>query len=135
MGTLLGGVYEYFCSVFTEIVFGKVFWDYSDIPFNIGGRVNLLYCFFWGVAVVVWFHYVYPPISRWIEKIPKKAGTAASWCLILFMCCNVVMSCMALVRYEKRSVDPTPHNAVEAWLDEHYGDGKMEKIYPNAKKA
>lgn len=42
---------------------------------------------------------------------------------------------MALVRYEKRSVDPTPHNAVEAWLDEHYGDGKMEKIYPNAKKA
>ena len=135
VGTLLGGVYEYFCSVFTEIVFGKVFWDYSDIPFNIGGRVNLLYCFFWGVAVVVWFHYVYPPISRWIEKIPKKAGTAASWCLILFMCCNVVMSCMALVRYEKRSVDPTPHNAVEAWLDEHYGDGKMEKIYPNAKKA
>lgn len=35
VGTLLGGVYEYFCSVFTEIVFGKVFWDYSDIPFNI----------------------------------------------------------------------------------------------------
>ena len=135
VGTLLGGVYEYFCSVFTEIVFCKVFWDYIDIPFNIGGRVNLLYCFFWGVAVVVWFHYVYPPISRWIEKIPKKAGTAASWCLILFMCCNVVMSCMALVRYEKRSVDPTPHNAVETWLDEHYGDGKMEKIYPNAKKA
>ena len=135
VGTFLGGAYEYLCSVFTELVFGKVFWDYSRIPFNLGGRINLLYCFFWGVAVVVWFHYVYPPISRWIEKIPKKAGTAVSWCLILFMCCNVVMSCMALVRYEKRSVDPTPHNAVETWLDEHYGDGKMEKIYPNAKKA
>ena len=45
VGTLLGGAYEYLCSVFTEIVFGKVFWDYSDIPFNLGGRINLLYCF------------------------------------------------------------------------------------------
>lgn len=44
-GTLLGGAYEYFCSVFTELVFGKVFWDYSKIPFNLGGRINLLYCF------------------------------------------------------------------------------------------
>ena len=37
-----------------RIVFGKVFWDYSDIPFNLGGRINLLYCFFWGIAAVVW---------------------------------------------------------------------------------
>ena len=52
MGTFLGGAYEYICSVFTEIVFGTVFWDYSDIPFNLGGRINLLYCFFWGFAAV-----------------------------------------------------------------------------------
>ena len=44
----LGGAYEYLCSVFTELVFGKVFWDYSWMPFNLGGRINLLYCFFWG---------------------------------------------------------------------------------------
>ena len=48
MGTFLGGAYEYLCSVFTELVFGKVFWDYSAIPFNLGGRINLLYCFFLG---------------------------------------------------------------------------------------
>ena len=48
MGTLLGGAYEYICSVFTEIVFGTIFWDYSKIPFNLAGRVNLLYCFFLG---------------------------------------------------------------------------------------
>lgn len=44
-GTILGGAYEHICSVFTEIVFGTVFWDYSKIPFNLGGRINLLYCF------------------------------------------------------------------------------------------
>lgn len=52
-GTFIGGAYEYICSVFTEIVFGKIFWDYRGLPFNLGGRINLLYCFFWGIAVVV----------------------------------------------------------------------------------
>lgn len=37
-GTLTGGAYEYFCSVFTELVFGQVFWDYGGIPFNLGGQ-------------------------------------------------------------------------------------------------
>lgn len=46
IGTFLGGAYEYICSIFTEIVFGKVFWDYSKIPFNLSGRINLLFCFF-----------------------------------------------------------------------------------------
>ena len=36
-GTLLGGLYEYLCSVFTELVFGTVFWDYSAIPLTWAG--------------------------------------------------------------------------------------------------
>lgn len=60
MGTFLGGAYEYTCSVLTEMLFGKVFWDYSKIPFNLGGRINLLYCFFWGIAAVVWIKGIYP---------------------------------------------------------------------------
>ena len=34
-GTFLGGAYEYLCSVFTELVFGTVFWDYSGFAFNL----------------------------------------------------------------------------------------------------
>lgn len=30
-GTLLGGVFEYVCSVVTERIFGTIFWDYSRI--------------------------------------------------------------------------------------------------------
>ena len=32
-GALSGGLYEYVCSVFTEVFFGVRFWDYSDIAF------------------------------------------------------------------------------------------------------
>jgi hypothetical protein len=53
-GTVMGGVYEYVCSAVTELLFGTVFWDYSKFKFNLGGRINLLYCFFWGIAAVIW---------------------------------------------------------------------------------
>lgn len=134
-GTLLGGAYEYLCSVFTEIVFGKVFWDYSGIPFNLGGRINLLYCFFWGIAAVVWFKLFYPRISRLIEKIPAKPGKMLTWFFILFMCCNITLTCMALIRYDERSRGIAAEEAWQGWMDERYDDAKMEKIYPNAKNV
>jgi uncharacterized membrane protein len=133
IGTLLGGAYEYLCSVFTEIFFGKVFWDYSNIPFNLGGRINLLYCFFWGIAAVVWFKRLYPPLEKWIERIPQKVGKIITWGLLVFMCCNIMVSCMALVRYDEREKGIRAETRWEHWTDEHYDDAKMKKIYPNAK--
>lgn len=133
MGTLLGGAYEYLCSVFTEMVFGTVFWDYSWMPFNLGGRINLLYCFFWGFAAVVWFKKLYPLTSMLIEKIPIRPGKVVTWVLIIFMTCNMMVSCMALIRYDQRT-DGIP--ATEDWqeaMDEHFGDARMDRIYPNAK--
>ena len=132
-GTFLGGAYEYICSVFTEIVFGKVFWDYSDIPFNLGGRINLLYCFFWGIAAVVWLKKFYPVISRWIEKIPMKFGEIITWILIVFMVANMLVSTLALARYDERAHQKPAANAIEQTIDAHFPDARMEKIYPNAK--
>lgn len=135
VGTFLGGAYEYLCSVFAELFFGKVFWDYSGIPFNLGGRINLLYCFFWGIAAVIWIKVLYPRISDWIEKIPKLTGYIVTWCLILFMAANMVVSAAALVRYDQRAQGDTPDNAVEKLIDTRFDDARMEKIYPNAKSA
>ena len=133
IGTVLGGAYEYLCSVFTELVFGKVFWDYSDIPFNLGGRVNLLYCFFWGIAAVLWIKKVYPVMSRGIEKIPKRAGVVLTWLLVVFMAVNMVVSVLALVRYDSRSSGKAASFHWEQVMDRYFGDDRMREIYPNAK--
>lgn len=132
-GTVLGGAYEYICSVFTELAFGTVFWDYSDIPFNLGGRINLLYCFFWGIAAVVWLKGIYPFLSGLIEKIPKKAGVPVTWFLIIFMICNMLLSAMALGRYTQRQSEPQAQTTWEQFLDSHFPDDRIEKIYPNLK--
>ena len=133
MGTLLGGGYEYLCSVFTEIFFGKVFWDYSELPFNLGGRINLLYCFFWGIAAVIWFKKVYPVLSAWIEKIPVLPGKIITWMLTVFMFVNIIVSSMALVRYDQRAKGIETENTVLEWIDTHFDDDRMKQIYPKAK--
>lgn len=131
-GTFLGGAYEYFCSVFTEMAFGTVFWDYSEIPFNLGGRINLLYCFFWGIAAVVWFKCCYPFISNLIEKLPVIFGKLFTWALVVFMCCNITVSCMALLRYGQRQEGALAESGWQVWIDGHFDDARMERIYPNA---
>lgn len=132
IGTLLGGGYEYACSVLSELVFGKVFWDYSAIPFNLGGRINLLYCFFWGFAAVVWFKGLYPLLSKWIEKIPKRFGKIMTIWLLVFMCCNMAVSAMALIRSEERRMGIPAEHEWQLIMDERYGDEKLAEIYPNA---
>lgn len=148
-GTLLGGAYEYVCSVFTELVFGTVFWDYSGFAFNLGGRINLLYCFFWGIAAVVWLKIIYPRLSGLIEKLPLKTGRILCNCMIIFMIFNMILSSLALARYTERNTVPeTARNtlcieagasgqeagsALDIFLDRHFTDERMERIYPNAK--
>lgn len=132
IGTILGGAYEYILSVLSELVFGKVFWDYSGIPFNLGGRINLLYCFFWGIAAVVWIKGLYPKFSAWIEKIPKIWGYILTWILVIFMCVNMIVSALALIRYDARGGGPAAKSGWERIIDTHFDDARMKRIYPNA---
>lgn len=124
IGTFLGGAYEYICSVFTELVFGKVFWDYSGMPFNLGGRINLLYCFFWGIAAVVWIKVLYPRAAMLIRFILRKTGPVLTVFLAIFLAADVCVSILALIRYDTRG---NGMEAVYSW------EKMMDQIYPNAK--
>ena len=131
-GTVLGGAYEYGCSVLSELMFGTVFWDYSHIPFNLGGRINLLYCFFWGFAAVAWFRGLYPYLAKWIAKIPERAGKWFVRALAVFLAVDMLVSGLALLRYSARHAGEPADAAWEVWMDTHYGDEVMERIYPKA---
>ncbi len=132
IGFFLGGAYEYICSVFTELIFGKVFWDYSWMPFNLGGRINLLYCFFWGIAAVVWLKGVYPKAARLVDFILKKTGRWLTGVLAVFMALNVSVSVLALMRYDTRADKKAAESGWERVMDRYFDDARMERIYPNA---
>lgn len=131
-GAVIGGTFEYFCSWLQETVVGTVSWDYSDIPFNLNGRINLLYCFFWGALGLVWIKELYPRISGWIERhLPKTSGVVITWLLAAFMLVNSLVSGGAVLRMAQR-YEGQP--AVHAWqqrMDERFPDERLERIYPS----
>ena len=43
------------------------------------------------------------------------------------------MSGMALIRYDEREKGIEATEAWQIYVDEHYDDAKMQRIYPNAK--
>lgn len=131
-GCIVGGVYEYLCSVFTEYVFGTVFWDYSHMPLNLGGRINLMYCIFWGLLAVLWLRVLYPPMDRAIERIPPLTGKIITWILIGLMLCNALLTSSAMLRYTARRTAPSEStNIIEQFLDDRYPDSYMEQRWPN----
>lgn len=130
-GFFFGGAYEYMCSVFTEVVYHVKYWDYSNMPFNIGGRTNLLFMFFWGILALVWIKLCYPYLSNLIEKIPYVAGKILTWiCMVLFAL-DLTLSMMVMFRFNQRKIDPVSHNFVETYLDTNYPDQKIMELWPN----
>ena len=134
-GFVVGGAYEYLCSVFTEIVFGTVFWDYSYMPLNIGGRTNVLYCLFWGILSVVWVKILYPPMDKAIEKMPPLLGKSITWVIVAAMLANCLLTGLAMLRYDRRQTDPVADNVIEELLDERFDDGWVENRWPNMVKT
>ena len=134
-GVILGGAYEYVCSAVTELLFGTVFWDYSGFKFNLGGRINLLYCFFWGIAAVTWMRYGYPLVAKCMGKLKSRIRPWMTAALAVFMAVNMLVSALALARYDARTSGVEAANPVDVVLDAHFDNARMERIYPNAKKV
>ena len=130
-GFFFGGVFEYLCSVFTEVFFGMKFWDYSYMPFNIDGRTNLLFMFFWGIVAPVWFRFIYPPLSKTIEKIPPITGTVLAFIITAFFVCNGIVTSMVMIRTTGRKEQPVARNVIEQFVDDEYPNDVVRKLWPN----
>ena len=134
-GVILGGAYEYVCSAVTELLVGTVFWDYSGFKFNLGGRITLLYCFFWGIAAVAWIRYGDPPVAKGMNKLKTHIRPWMTVALAVFMAVNMGVSALALARYDARTSGVEAATPLAVFLDAHFDNARMERIYPNAKKV
>lgn len=61
---LLGGI-------LIEKIFNKVFWDYSDLKFNMGHYIALEISLIWGVMSLVVIYIIKPLLDKIIKKIPS----------------------------------------------------------------
>lgn len=130
-GMLVGTVVEYLCSWGQEILFGSRSWDYSAMPFNLNGRVCLLYSVFWGVLGVLWIKDLYPRMAQGILKLPNRLGKILTVAATVFLIFNSVVSLAAVHRWSERLQGLEPSSSVETLLDARFPNERMESIYAN----
>ena len=53
----------------------------------------------------------------------------------MFMCCNMAVSGLALMRSDQRANGIPAEKNWQKIMDERFDDARMERIYPNAKTA
>lgn len=128
---LLGMAFEYACSWAQEIVFSSTSWNYSDKPFNLGGRINLEFGLGWGIMGLIFLTHFWPWMSEMIERIPNTIGKTLTVIISVFLVVDVVLSAAAVYREGERIKGYAPANFVEAWLDDAYPNAYMAKKYPS----
>lgn len=133
-GFFVGGAFEYLCSFFQEKVFGTVSWKYGNIPLNLNGRINFIFCIFWGLLSIFWFKFIYKNLIKLLEKIPNKVMVYLTNFLIIFMVFNIAISLIAALRQTERRNGKLPSNKIEVYIDKYYPDDLMDRVYNNAMK-
>ena len=130
-GMIVGSVVEYVCSWGQELLFGSTSWDYSNLPFNLNGRICLLYSVFWGILGVLWMKNLYPRLARWILKLPNRLGKAFTVAMAVFLVVNGVVTLLAVDRWSERIAGEPAVTAADRLFDKHFPDARMERVFAN----
>ena len=132
---VIGGIFEYLCSLFQELIFGTVSWEYSNSPLNVHGRTNVFYSACWGILGLIFLKHMLPFFTNLIESIPNRPGKMIAWILLIFMVFDILISGAAIRRQTNRHLGIPANNPVAVFLDEHYTDEYLKKVYPNMQLA
>ncbi len=131
---LAGSAVEYLSSLFQEAAFGTVSWNYSHHALNLGGRISLRMTLIWGVLGMVLMYGILPLLLRSFNRMHLQSRTTLCRVAAAFMCVNLLITSVALMRWQERVMHATPaSNAVEAYLDHKWPDDRMQARFPNMK--
>ena len=76
-------IWEYIVGFLLEKIFKTKYWDYSNLKFNIHGRVCLKNSIYWGILGVIFIQYIHPFVESIVFKIPENVATIT--CIIIYI--------------------------------------------------
>ena len=132
VGFIMGGFTEYLCSYLQEVFMGTKSWDYSDYMFNLDGRTSLFHSCCWGLMSVAFYQFILPIIEKTEKFFENKKAKIFINFLSIFMLFDCSISTLACLRQTERRNNIEPKNKIDEFLDRHYPDEFLNKIYSNA---
>ncbi len=99
-GFVVGSIVEYLVSLIGEFIFHVKWWDYSNEPFNINGRICVMFSLFWGVLAIYLMSHFNIKVDKLIDKIKEKVSSkilnSAVIIIVIFMFLDCVITGAAL---------------------------------------
>lgn len=134
-GFVVGSIIEYLVSLIGELIFHVIWWDYSDMPLNINGRVCVYFSIFWGLLGIYLVSYINPKIDKLINFIKRKISDRALKIIEMITAVFLIIDCLltadALKAFYIRMVKLHNINIGNVeMIDKEY-----DKIYGNQKKS
>lgn len=149
-GAIEGSIVEYVISWLGEIVFHIKWWDYSNMPFDINGRICLLFTIFWGILALLLMRLINPYIEKFIDKIPKKLFSVLTIGGTILLILDLLITAFGLqvfyTRFTKKydlnlvedknlmvSQEVLENEFVQKLSNTIFTDEKMLRTFPNIK--
>lgn len=149
-GAIEGSIVEYVISWLGEIVFHIKWWDYSNMSFDINGRICLLFTIFWGILALVLMRLINPYIEKFIDKIPKKLFSVLTIGGTILLILDLLITAFGLqvfyTRFTKKydlnlvedknlmvSQEVLENKFVQKLSNTIFTDEKMLRTFPNIK--
>ena len=149
-GAIEGSVIEYIISWIGEIIFKIKWWDYSNMPFNINGRITLTFSIFWGLLALVLMRFINPYIERGINKLSKKWFDILTISLTIFLILDLLITALGLKVFYTRLIkennlqikgenalivsdEVMEYKAIKFLSNNIFSNEKILKTFPNIK--
>lgn len=100
--TLLVTLIEGITGYLMDKIFHHKWWDYSNIPFNIGGYVCLRFSLIWGVACVVIVKGIHPLIHRVLSFLPVLLGAILVVILGIILFADLYVTASGILKMNRR---------------------------------
>lgn len=98
LATLWCSVLEYLTATILWHLFHLKWWDYSNEPYNLQGRICLAASLFWGVLSVLFMKVLHPFVERQLRRVSKKINPTVKSLLIWFaVACTTVDTILSIV--------------------------------------
>lgn len=128
---VVGSAVEYLSSLFQELCFGTVSWDYSQHALHLGGRISLKMTLLWGVCGLALMYLLLPVLLRSFNRLNLQKRRVLCGVLTVCMALNLMLTTAALRRWEERHADTAPDTHLGQLLDQHWPDERLQARFPN----
>lgn len=149
-GAIEGSMVEYALSWIGEVFFKIKWWDYSNMPFNINGRITLVFTIFWGLLSLGLIRFINPYIEKMINKLSKKWYNILTFGFTAFLLADLLITAFGLKVFYTRLMKEHNLNIkdaqalmisdeimdtkiVKALSATIFSDEKILKTFPNIK--